>query len=903
MQTPAASDPSFKAFLEKLQEQNNRGFATQLIQLKAEREIAGEDGDKREEQLDDVISSLKDVRNAVTGSKLDIDLTPLVNIGENQTKLLQELSKEASLTRKLTEGSVEYDREAAQYRNKSGRDIESKVSGKTSKDGGFIDFETARDTLSGQGKRVKEDNAFSLKPINYTPGKTVAAAVGGKGSPAADNEEEDKSKYQGFFKELESGFKFFMTDGLSEKPGQGIFQTPSKDVEKKDREADVSSPRQVNPEADNIASTGEIQADVAKSDLEISKQMLETTKAQLNELKEIRKALAPGVPKDLVEQKSTPTPSVDESDSGGGLGLGGALAGIGGLAKKAGGAIVKGAKVVGKGALTLGGGIAKFAASGAGKALGATAAVGLGAYTAYKGFTAAEDSKDAKLAEVQTKVDSGEMKPEEAAAARKEIGNTATVEKSGAVGEGTGMAGGAIAGGIAGAKLGAAIGSIIPGAGTVIGAGIGTIAGGALGAFAGSKAGKYVGEKVGSGINTVKEFFGSKTDTPGAKTGAAVTGRPTESNTTTDIQFSEMEFAKKDPDNYKKFVEFRDKRTEEIAKDQAKKFGKKEPSSIDYEIAETKAKVESIKKFQKEIESSGAGKVETKNATLNKEQQTKAESKPGVSKTEAVAPQRTEAGVAAFDKAYQEARSDGKSVKESKEIAFKARNAADTAAQPNSDIITASKSSGADGKLVTSGSTPTAAKTNSIAQGVAASIVGDVPEIGTGKTSTQVSPSNPAAIASGKAKLDRMRSDMDTQGEKLRSEATRLGIDPNTAKGTMEGGVLTKITDSSGKEHSIEVSEKDKASVAGAREMRAMNENSAKLAAAASRNMGSDVNKTSTENIDLSRGASGGGSNNTVVSNNVSSNNTTKIVPMKANPRPEYTGSSLDRYTNRITVY
>jgi len=67
--------------------------------------------------------------------------------------------------------------------------------------------------------------------------------------------------------------------------------------------------------------------------------------------------------------------------------------------------------------------------------------------------------------------------------------------------------------------------------------------------------------------------------------------------------------------------------------------------------------------------------------------------------------------------------------------------------------------------------------------------------------------------------------------------------------------------------------------------------------------VGSDVNKTSTENIDLGRGANGGGSNNTVVSNNVSSNNTTKIVPMKANPRPEYTGSSLDRYNNRITVY
>jgi hypothetical protein len=83
MQTPAASDPSFKAFLEKLQEQNNRGFVTQLVQLKAERENAGEDNDKREKQLDDVITSLKDVRSAVTGTKIDIDLTPLVNVGEN----------------------------------------------------------------------------------------------------------------------------------------------------------------------------------------------------------------------------------------------------------------------------------------------------------------------------------------------------------------------------------------------------------------------------------------------------------------------------------------------------------------------------------------------------------------------------------------------------------------------------------------------------------------------------------------------------------------------------------------------------------------------------------------------------------------------------------------------------
>jgi hypothetical protein len=93
MQTPSASDPSFKEFLDKLKEQNNRGFASQLVQLKAERENAGEDNDKREKQLDEVVDSLKQVRLAVIGSKLDIDLTPLVNIGENQTKLLEELIK------------------------------------------------------------------------------------------------------------------------------------------------------------------------------------------------------------------------------------------------------------------------------------------------------------------------------------------------------------------------------------------------------------------------------------------------------------------------------------------------------------------------------------------------------------------------------------------------------------------------------------------------------------------------------------------------------------------------------------------------------------------------------------------------------------------------------------------
>lgn len=322
MQTPSASDPSFKAFLDKLQEQNNRGFLTQLVQLKAEREIAGEDNDKREEQLDEVISSLKEVRVAVTGVSIDVDITPLVNIGENQIRLLEELSKESALSRKLTEGSVEYDKEAAQYRNTSGREIESLVTGKVSKKGGFIDFETARDSISGQSKRAREANQISLKPIDYVPGKTTAVAtnnITSNSNTTNTTSTESKSIFQYLGDEIESGIKYYLSQGLSAQTGDDMWQKP-KDVEKKERAAKVSSDRQkpvsTNPESDNIVTSQEAIAETTKSDLLISSQLLDVTKDQLIELKSIREALAPKTPEELTSQKSTPSSTSEVTPSG-----------------------------------------------------------------------------------------------------------------------------------------------------------------------------------------------------------------------------------------------------------------------------------------------------------------------------------------------------------------------------------------------------------------------------------------------------------------------------------------------------------------------------------------------------------------------------------------------------------
>ena len=888
MQAPSASDPSFKAFLEKLQEQNNRGFVTQ-VQLKAEREIAGEDNDKREEQLNDVISSLKEIRLAVTGVKIDIDLTPLVNIGENQTKLLEELNKEISLTRKLTEGSVEYDKEAAQYRNTSGRDIESKVSGKTSKDGGFLDFETARDTLSGQGKRAKEANAFDLKPINYTPGKAVAAAVSSKGSPSGggekENDKEEKSTYKGFFEEIKSGFKFFMTDGLSEKPGKGIFQTPSKEVEKKeekDREAKVASPRQENPEADNVASTGEIQADASKSDLELSKQMLDTTKAQLVELKAIREALAPKTPKDLVEQKSGPTTEKEKESGGGGGGsiLGdlasGAIDLLGGGGKKAPGKIAgKAAGIGGKilgGVKALGSKAVGFANSGAGKLLGSVAAVGLGAYTAYEGFTAAEDSKQAKMEEVQAKVDSGEMKPEEAAAARKEIGNTATVEKSGAVGEGTGMAAGAIAG----AKLGATVGTFFGGP---VGTAVGGLAGGALGAFAGSGAGKVVGEyggkainAAGEGIDYVKEkagklgssvsgFFGGIGDKVKGAYGDAKETLEQTKNTVGDAAYTVGATAGANIERYTG-------------------VGK----SIDKAIYNTKGFLGINTEPKVEDLGNGARKTVNPDGSFTisdaggaKEYDTKGELSKKTSPVFMGSSTETNVKTGDVTSKY------NTGPMELAQTKFAAGGSRSTGSYDLGTAIVKTR------------------KTLTAKQQAEA-------DLASGITPKETVDGKPAAAAKG-ATTDSAAFDKEFEAANADQDATEKyarSLDEIAMAEAKKGGRATP--DQSDRRAAQIIARREALKTAGP----GVTESTLKgvevtpggvLKGGKISNTGRDVNITSTENVDMGREAGKGGANNTVVSNNVSSNNTTKIVPMKANPRPEYTGSSLDRYTNRITVY
>jgi hypothetical protein len=81
------------------------------------------------------------------------------------------------------------------------------------------------------------------------------------------------------------------------------------------------------------------------------------------------------------------------------------------------------------------------------------------------------------------------------------------------------------------------------------------------------------------------------------------------------IQFSEYKFSQADPENYKKFIEARKKKEEEIYAEMIKSYGgeKAQPETrrTIKEVARKKASTQTIIQFRKEIEAAGAGSVKT----------------------------------------------------------------------------------------------------------------------------------------------------------------------------------------------------------------------------------------------------------------------------------------------------
>ena len=135
--------------------------------------------------------------------------------------------------------------------------------------------------------------------------------------------------------------------------------------------------------------------------------------------------------------------------------------------------------------------------------------------------------------------------------------------------------------------------------------------------------GQKIGSGIARGIESVGSFLGLESFAKEAEASriekeTQIVGERVEPSTTieqtieTDIKFNELAFAENDPESYKKFIEFKESRTSELAKEyiESGRYGKsRESRRIARTMAERRARDEAVIKFKESIEAVDAGSV------------------------------------------------------------------------------------------------------------------------------------------------------------------------------------------------------------------------------------------------------------------------------------------------------
>jgi hypothetical protein len=522
------SKGTLKNLLKEMREQNKTDLLLQTLQVKYNREVSGEDNDKREIQLDKANENLVNIERAILGNGDQLKVIPK-NIADSLNVQLSKLSvpeEDKTFTESLKELVGGY------------KSFEQKVAGAFDKGFNFLSnplksMQDGLKNIAAKGKEKREKAGDYVRDVLNTPAGATAESI----RFTKEYEKQNRQFAAGMTREeiaegklQAQGQKVFEQKVAAEKDvaaaeadiasskKYGFAGTPE-DVQRleKAKEADkaaqasfvsrpgeeklekVEAKQTKNEEADNVISAQESMADSLKENNIIIKDLLDTTKEQLDTVKIIRDSLTPteNQEEDARNQKKEKfyndvTGKLDEisgklDNVGSGSLLGSAVEAAGDFLGKG----KQGSKPAGKPA---GGAAGKLGKIGTiGKIGGAALAVAGGAYTAYSGFSEASDEQESQLADIEAKKKSGELTSDQAAAMTKQVNEQATEKKGGAIGKGTGMA----AGGLAGMKLGAALGSFAGPVGTVVGG----VAGGALGAFAGSSLGEKAGELGGKVVN------------------------------------------------------------------------------------------------------------------------------------------------------------------------------------------------------------------------------------------------------------------------------------------------------------------------------------------------------------------------------------------------------------------
>lgn len=207
-QETAYSD-KFKELLEEVKSQNKFDKTTGVLQFLKIREIAGEDDDKREEQFNELINKVSELKETITGIDFSFNVDPMLTVLENQQELLSKSFEELTLIRKISEGSLKYDKDMKAYLNTSGKKVTNQATGKVSADGQAVDYETARDFLSTAPQRIRDDetNRLQLKKVERAaPSKPAQVQAVEKARPAKEPKAIEPREPEGIVETLKEYF-------------------------------------------------------------------------------------------------------------------------------------------------------------------------------------------------------------------------------------------------------------------------------------------------------------------------------------------------------------------------------------------------------------------------------------------------------------------------------------------------------------------------------------------------------------------------------------------------------------------------------------------------------------------------------------------------------------------------
>ena len=467
MQKPTTSDPSFKNFIEGLKNTNVSAVGprpVQVDQLQPQSEVVGsqteglntlykeeKDANKeqkefyklqkqhnliQENQFKQIVKSLENL-NKLFSAKADVEN----KANKVEYKGLPDQAKDLTYSEVLKQGVAKVKGVGSSVKSmgksivsafkdpaSTVKSLYSNVKGSTkSMVENVKDIASTKENYTPEQERFAKAQAASAKGTQFQKGGKSALDAGSDKYDALKAKQEEinvvKEKMdvpasQGFdplkkdVKELAKLENQFASIDPRVKKEEVLNNKVNTEVVKKERESEVTGgvgadkPVTVNQESDNVVSAPEAVAEGTKADLEVSKQLLETTREQLTVLKEIKEALSPETPNELTEQKSAPSATEKEGGGGGGslldtaMDLGGDLLGKGkgapgkGIPKGAGKPSL-GSRIKGLGSSIKGAGSSIFKGAGglfsAGGAVAAATTIGGGLALNY-GLTKGADA-------------------------------------------------------------------------------------------------------------------------------------------------------------------------------------------------------------------------------------------------------------------------------------------------------------------------------------------------------------------------------------------------------------------------------------------------------------------------------------------------------------------------------